>query len=325
MSVARTYEQITHTGAQLVRGAIDQFAAARITRGRVPPVLGEVNFFITRRLTPPAVTYEPPLELISWTNRSGFFLFSGEVRRPDRPGTFMLGAGQYHWLVESDYYQTSEFNDVWPPAKLYDRTADLKLVPAPAYPFPEPVLEQPDLIVTLVRGTLFNAGGEPVEGVPIELTAPVLPPRFEGFVKCLTNKRGEWLLCFIEKERRDPVDPVPDFPNSRIHVGLPGAAAYDISPLEIKPGQENSVRQTALRGGVIKPGGVPLAGVKITTSVAAGEAISKSDGRWFFYFELKQAAAAVTVTATTPDGLTNTAQTQIVPGRTVVVPAIELS
>jgi hypothetical protein len=95
--------------------------------------------------------------------------------------------------------------------------------------------------------------------------------------------------------------------------------------LAITPGKENSLKQTALRGRVVKPGGTALSGVRITTSLAPGESFSGSDGQWFYYFELRQAGGPVTVTATSPDGLTKDVQTQIVPRATTVVPAIELS
>lgn len=120
------------------------------------------------------------------------------------------------------------------------------------------------------------------------------------------------------------MDPIPDFAHSTIHVSLLGAGAYDIN-LALTPANENYVRQTALRGRVVKPGGFGLSNVKVTTSVAPGESLSKADGQWFFYFELRQAGGAVTVTAVSPDGLTNNAQTLIVPRTTAVVPAIELS
>ncbi|MEK6279409.1 MAG: hypothetical protein AABN95_03570 [Acidobacteriota bacterium] len=328
MAVLRNYERYIQTSAWVL-GGIDLFAAARTTKKEVPPILGEVNFFITRRLTPPVAVYDPPLEFISTTNPSGYFLFPGEVRKPDRAGTMMLGPGQYRWRVESDYYQTIDFTEVWPPPEvenktLYDKAKDLRFVPGPSYPFPEFLLAQRDLAVTLVRGSLLTAGGSPIEGVEVELTAPELGPRYEGFLSCKTDRRGDWVISFVEKVRPEPMDELPKLDESKIHVNLPAGGAYDID-LAITPSTENAVRQTALRGRVVKPGGIGLSNVKVTTSVAAGESRSKADGQWFFYFELRQAGGAVTVTALSPDGLTKNAQTQIEPRTTSVVPAIELS
>jgi hypothetical protein len=334
MTIERTYERFTHS-ITWVLGAIDLFAAARLSKKGVPPILGDVNFLLTKRLSAPVADYDPPLELISWTNSSGYFLFSGVVRRPDRPGGMRLGPGRYQLSVESDYYQPIQNELVWPPPELEDQTVynqarDLQLFPGPTYPFPEFLAKQSTLAVTLVRGSLFAPGGEPVKDVKVELTAPSLPnANYQAFRSCQTNSRGEWVIAFIETKPLSDQDPLPDFEHSKIKVNLPGPAAYDF-PLVINPGKENVVRQTALRGQVVKPGGIGLPGVKITTSVETGETRTKADGQWFFYYKLRQAKPAdplidVTVTATAPDGNTRNVNTKIKPGATSVVPAIELS
>jgi hypothetical protein len=308
---------------------MDLFAAVQTAKTAVPPILGGVNFFVMERLSGPVNTYDPPLEFVSWTNPSGYFLFSGEVRKPGRAGTVALGPGQYRWRVESDYYQPIEFRDTWPPAEVenktfYDKNKDLKFIPGPAYPFPDAFRPQRDLAVTLLRGSLFTPAGTPIENVVVQLTAPALTPRYEGFLACPTDKRGNWVISFIEKVPAAPGDPVPDFAHATVHVNLPGAAAYDVN-LAISPGKENALRQTALRGRVTKPGGVGIAGARISTSIGADQSLTKADGQWFFYFELRQPGGAVTVTAVSPGGLTNSAQSQIVPEATVVVPAIVLA
>lgn len=330
MAVLRTYERFTHTPVFAI-GAVDKFAAARARKDpnapgqplEIPPVLGDVTFFVTSRVTAPAAPYEPSLEFISWRNRGGFFLFSGETRTPDRPGTAKLTPGRYGLRVESDYYQLIERNFDWPPAAVYDKNQDLDLLPGPAYPFPNFDLRQRELEVTLLRGSLFNPGGDPVEEVKVELIAPALPPRFEAFSECTTNERGEWVLALVQLERPNIGDPVPDLAHSRIRVNLPGGA-YE-ADVNVTQGQENSLPQTALRGRVRKPGGAPFPRVKITTSVAAGESITRDDGEWFFYFELRQGAGAVTVTATAPDGRTADANVVIVPRSTVRVPEMEIA
>lgn len=142
--------------------------------------------------------------------------------------------------------------------------------------------------MTLVRGSLFGAGGAPVKDVKVELTAPSLPnANYQAFRSCQTNSQGEWVISFIEKTPADDPANEPNFDNSKIKVNLPGPAAYDF-PLVINSGKENVVRQTALRGRVVKPGGFGLAGVKITTSVESGEALTRADGQWFFYYKLRQ-------------------------------------
>ena len=312
-----------------VRGAIDLFAAERSNPNTVPTILGEVSFLISKRLTPPVTSYDPPLEFISLRNRGGFFLFPGQAKIPGQTTARELGPGQYQWTIESDYYQTLEMNELWPPAKTYDKTQDLKLMPGPAYPFPEFLTPQTDLIVTVVRGSVFTRAGSPIQNAEIELTKPALPATFTSFLKCKTNPRGEWVLSFIEKPIPPPgvPPPAPDFTKSRIHVKPPQGAEFDVD-LEIKAGQDQSLKQTALRGRIVKPGGGSFAGVKITTSVAAGNSISKPDGQWIFYFDLSQInqpETDVTVTATSPAGQKKDVQTKIKPGLTVDVPAIELS
>jgi hypothetical protein len=334
MTIVQSYEKFSHS-ITWVLGALDLFAAARLTKKAVPPVLGDVNFLLTKRLTAPLTIYEPPLELISWTNASGYFLFSGEVRKPDRAGGLMLGPGKYQLRVESDCYQTIENQLVWPPPELedqtvYDQARDLQLFPGPAYPFPEFLATKGALAVTLVRGSLFGAGGAPVKDVNVELTAPSLSNAdFQAFRSCPTNAQGEWVISFIEKKRlADQANP-PNFNNAKIKVNLPAGADYSF-PLIIKPGEVNVVRQTALRGRVVKPGGIGLPGVKITTSVESGEALTRADGQWFFYYKLRQPQQNdplinVTVTATAPGGNTKNVNTTIKPGATSVVPVIELS
>jgi|SRR6266404_3341356 len=331
MAVPRTYERFAHTPVYATAG-IDKFAAARLPAGEIPPVLGEVTFFVTGRVTAPAATYDPPRELISWTNRSGFFLFSGEMRKPGESNSLKLTTGRYSLRVESDYYQVVRRNINWPP-KVYDSAQDLPLLPGPDYPFPDLDLPQRQLKVTLLRGSLLTAGGEPITGVKVEFVAPVLPvpppppagqapepPYFIPFIECDTNKRGDWVLALIEANAaHNPVH----FEHSRIRVNL-ASGAYE-ADVAIIPGTENSLRQTALRGRVVKPGGTPLPGTKITTSIAPGESIARADGQWFFYFELRQGGGSVTVTATAPNGDTATRVAQIVPGETRDVPEMEIS
>jgi hypothetical protein len=334
MTIGHSYESFSHTSTWVL-GALDLFAAARLAKKEVPPLLGNVNFLLTQRLSVPAAVYEPPLELISSTNASGYFLFTGEVRRPGRPGGLMLGPGKYQLRVESDYYQTIQNELVWPPPELEDRSVynqatDLQLFPSPTYPFPEFLAKQSALAVTLVRGSLFGAGRAPVKDVKVELTAPSLPnAHYQAFRTCQTNSQGEWVLAFIETNPFSDQENPPNFNNSKIKVNLPGTAAYDF-PLVINAGQENVLRQTALRGRVVKPGGIGLAGVKITTSVESGEALTRVDGQWFFYYKLRQAKQTdplidVMVKATAPDGKTGNVNTKIKPGATSVVQAIELS
>lgn len=336
MAVVRTYEQFTNTPAFAI-GGIDSFALLRSTKNEIPAVLGEVRFFVTRRVSPPAVVYDPPLELVSWKNRSGFFLFSGETRSAERPAPGILAAGDYEWRVESDYYQTLDPVLVtWPPAQVYDPTKDLVLIPGPNYPFPDiGVLRdktgnriQRKLAVTLLRGSLFDAGGKPQENIPIVFlppTSPAFTARFQVFANAKTDAQGNWVVSMIDKQQT--LLPVPDpFDEfiAAVDVNLP-VNPYNVANVKVHLGDENSLRQTGLRGSVVHANRRPFPGVKITTNVGPGEATTRSDGQWFFYFNLGQANGPVTVTATAPDGQNSNALSQIVRDSIVVVPTFELS
>jgi hypothetical protein len=323
MAVVQTYERFTPP-AVFSMAARDRFAEARQLANSVPPILGEATLYLTERLSAPALVFDPPLEFLSLRNGSGFFLLSGETRTPGVPGTRTLPSGQYKWRLESDFYQAHEFDDDWPPANVYDPAKDRPLFPGPSYPFPNLDLKQRGLGVTLVRGTLFAPDGSAVPNVEVELTAPVLPALFVPFTTCVTDKRGEWVLAIVDRqtELQRTTPPQPDFANAVIHIHLP-VNPYDVA-LAITPGAENSLRQTALRGHVLRANGTPLAGVTITNDVTAGSSITGLDGQWFLYFELRQAGSAVTVTATAPSGGADSRISAIVPKSTVLVPAMKI-
>jgi len=335
MAIVRTYEQFTHTPS-FALGGIDSFALLRNTKGQIPRIVGEVKFFVTRRVSPPAEVYDPPLELINWTNRSGFFLFNGATRSPELSGYRTLAPGNYQCRVESDYYQVLDpIAITWPPAQVYDPAKDLIFVPGPNYPFPDfSVLTdknnrriQRKLGATILRGSLFTAGGQPEQDVSITFVPPAnaaFANRFQVFPNCTTDSKGNWVVSMIDKQP-NPV-PVPDpFDQfaAQVDVNLPGNP-YSVANVGMVLGEENGLRQTGLRGSVVHPNGRPFPGVKISTSVRPSEAITRSDGQWFFYFNLGQANGPVTVTATAPDGQSTNALSQIVRNAMTVVPTIAL-
>lgn len=336
MAVVRTYEQFTHTQSFAI-GAKDSFALLRSTKNQIPQVLGEFKFLVTRRVSPPAIVFDPPLELVSFTNRSGFFIFSGATRSPERPGHKLLAAGNYECRVESDYYQTLDPVLVtWPPAKVYDPARDLDLVPGPNYPFPDfSVLLRPNgtrvqrqLGVTVLRGSLFEAGGQPQTDIPIRFEPPAdpaFPIRFQLFPDCKTDAKGNWVVSLIDKDPHVLATPDPFFEfQGAIQVNRP-VNPYNVPNVKLTLGRENALRQTGLRGSVVHAGGRPFPGVKLTTSIGPGESVTRSDGQWFFYFDLGQADDPVTVTATAPDGQNTNVLSQIVRDSITVVPTFELS
>jgi hypothetical protein len=124
----------------------------------------------------------------------------------------------------------------------------------------------------------------------------------------------------IERQREEPP---PDLAHSVIKVNHPGGS-YE-AKVNLIIGKENTLPQTALRGQVVDPGGKPVFGAKITVSVLEGESITGNDGQWVFYCELRTSSGGVTVTATTRDGRTRSAQCEMVGGKTTIVPPIVLS
>jgi hypothetical protein len=324
--ITREFELFTPSKLYAM-GAIDLFAAARLPKdpqnparpARIPPILGDFTLLLTKRISLPQRDYQPPLEFVSTTNRGGFILLSGNTRVSPAQPTLPLAPGRYRWRVESDFYQTNEFEDDWPPAMVYDQAKDLQLLPGPGYPFPDFTLQQRELVSTLVRGSFFTSSGDPATAGTVELILPALTASYTAFTKCSPDSQGNWVLAFIELQKEDP--PL-DFAHSRVCFRL-GANQDDVS-LAINPGAENAIRQTALRGRVVDANGRGLSGVKITTTIAGAESATKSNGQWSLYFRLNQGNAQVQVTATSADGRTARQNIQIQQGKTLILPAMKI-
>src|SRR6185295_11707205 len=99
-----------------------------------------------------------------------------------------------------------------------------------------------------------------------------------------------------------PTTAAPVTHDVTIRVTFPDASTIDV-PRTVPLGTEFSVTQTAMRGRTVDKNGRPIAGTVLTTSANADTARSRDDGQWSLYFPLNQLdIPAVTVTATTPDG-----------------------
>jgi hypothetical protein len=319
--------EVFHPSTFYAMGAIDLFAAARLPKdpndparpARIPPILGDFKFFVTKRVSPPQRDYQPPLEFVTSTNPGGFILLSGDTRISRTGPPLPLAPGRYHWRVESEFYQALEFEDVWPPALVYDQAKDLQLLPGPGYPFPDFTLRQRELVTTLVRGAFFTSSGDPATAGTIELILPALTPSYAAFTKTSPDSKGNWALAFIEMQKEDP--PL-DFAHSRVRFRL-GANQDDVS-LAITPGVENAIHQTALRGRVTDANGRGLPAVKITTPIAGADSVTRSDGQWSLYFRPDQGNAQVQVTATSADGRNARQNIQIEQGKTLVLPTMKI-
>jgi hypothetical protein len=323
MTAALVSERFHHRAVFAI-GVTDSFARARGIGGVATPPFGQLKLYVIERASPAPAVFARRFECATTIARSGCLLVSGDVASEGQRGTRTLPPGRYGFRLESEYYQTVEFVRDWPPPAVRVPADDIDLLPGPGYPFPSLDVPQGRLGVTLFRGTVVSAAGAGIENATVKLTAPALPdPHFFGFTNCSTDARGEWVLAVIDK--RDPKGSVPqaDYANARVHVTEP-SASYDVD-VPANAGKENSLPQTALRGLVLRPNRSPFPDVQITTSVRAGESVTRSDGQWFFYFELRQASVAVTITATAPDGRTVSTNAAITAMRTNAVPAIQFT
>jgi hypothetical protein len=311
------------------RNAIDKFAAARLPKdpgdptrpSRMPPILGNFTFLVKQRISPAPVIYAPPLEFITQTNPSGFVLQTGETRSASSALVRALAPGRYVWRLEADFYQPLEFEDDWPPSQIYDQSKDLQLLPGPAYPFPDLTLKQRELVLTLVRGSLFTVAGMPQQDATVELLSPVLSNSFVTFSKSVPDTQGNWVIPILQVQ---PEDPAPDFAHAAVRFTFSGGLQSDVS-LAITPGAENFIRQTALRGRVIQSGGLPVAAAAIGTSISAGSSLSGSVGQWAYYFGVLQNDSPATVTAVAPDGRRAQQTVQVLRGKTLILPTMQVA
>jgi hypothetical protein len=107
------------------------------------------------------------------------------------------------------------------------------------------------------------------------------------------DETGEWVLVFPD-----------DQADRRVTVRFvhPDNTIEDIPGVDVLQGQENSLRQTALRGWVLTDAGAGIPGARVQIGGRAGEARTDAGGAWSFYFGFGPApAGTVTVTAIHPD------------------------
>jgi hypothetical protein len=75
-----------------------------------------------------------------------------------------------------------------------------------------------------------------------------------------------------------------------------------VAGVPVVQGRDSTLAETGLRGGVLTDDGVPIAGAAVTVSGQPGRTLSETDGQWSYYFRPDQLATNVNVTATLPDG-----------------------
>jgi hypothetical protein len=286
----------------------DSFARARGVRGNPRP-LGKIEFRLVGRFVDGArQDFANPLEMIVRVNNDGYHLFFGQVRTKSGVG-YRLPADETRYVVriESGFYQTVELDDIrWPRPKEPYRRA---LHPGFAYPFPRESSLGKGLGPTLLRGALLRPNGKGIAGAKVEVTS--LSNEY------VTDGSGQWVLFFSDSANPQTVT---------VTVTMPGAAnPIEIPNVKVVQGRENGLALTALSGRVTAAGG-GVGGAKIGTDAFPDESETRSDGIWFYYFPLNQAATTVAVTARLPDGRSQTQPNiQAQPRKTTTVPVFQFS
>jgi hypothetical protein len=153
-----------------------------------------------------------------------------------------------------------------------------------------------------------------VEGAVVTV---IFPENNWPFNSCVTGANGDWVLVipFGSGEELAPLT---------LRFELPDESSFDVPDVQVLPGAENSLPQTALRGRVLSATGAPLPRSTVTISVQQGESTAAADGQWFFYLSLLQPNTGARVIARSPSGVTQEQDVQIRNGATVVVPEFRI-
>ncbi len=328
--------------AKLIFNLEDSYLRERLGPRSHPRPYEPLRFWLVARESPgPREVYPVPRELVITRNPSGYHLFFGEVWLPDdearrerssvrrtnrsqRPKRQIdLIDGTYLIRVTSPLYQTEERPVMLPLPNLNVRDPGnpdpalrdpiaqytLALRPGYAYPFPDayPIrLDDPDTCPdapppgrrgpTLLYGSLYMPDGQGMAGATIRVDGS--PATYQ------TDANGQWVLWFAEPQANDP-NPAPTGPVT-VHVAMPDSSVVDIPNVCVVRGCSTSLGQAALRGWVLQQR-IGVGGATIAVAGQQATITSHANGAWTYYFGLNQPDAVVSVTATLPDG---TSQTQ---------------
>jgi len=304
-----TIYEIRSLSATLIFDLEDRFARARAVRGPHPRPFEPIKFFATAEIVGGVrQDFARPLELVVKRNRSGYHCFFGAVKQPD--GSVRQRAlpdGTYAVRAEGTFYQRVEREDIVLPvpgsAYFYD------LPPSFAYPFPSESTLPGGRGLTLLRGSLHETDGRGVAGATVEVVG--LTDSY------LTDETGQWVLVFADAQASG---------NVTVRVAFADGTSEDVLDVPIVQGRQTGLAQTALRGWVRSGAGIGLAGASIRVQGQPGVAATGTDGGWFYYFGINQAAAPVNVDAVLPDGQSLTRNNvQVLPRATVVVPTFQFT
>jgi hypothetical protein len=292
-----------HVQAAAIFDLEDRYARERGVLGPHPRIDGPMSLLAVARMTAAGrVELTPPATLEIRRNDSGFDLFFGLVRRPDG-ALRTLDDGTYVVRVETEgRYQRAENGAVVIPEPSVPYRFDLE--PGYAYAFPSGSPARRSLGPTLLRGVLQAPDGSGIAGAVVEVVAVAGPYD--------TDESGQWVLVFPDSQASGDVT---------VSVTLPNGAVTQVPNVPVVAGRETVLGQTALRGGLLTNDGRPIAGAAVTIAGRAGITSTRPDGSWLFVLGLGVPPAVVDVTATLPDGRSQTAPAiPIQPRATVVVP-----
>jgi len=307
-----TFEFFTSSSLAAVT-LVDNFVQLRGTNGQFPAPVGPFTFQLVARLPQGGpVALDPPIVLNAQTNGYGVFLFTGQGS-VGSSAQLAIPAGKYTLLVTSAYYQDFSTDLDWPP----DLAAPPQILLKPAYAYPFPDLTMVSNQLTLVRGNLYQTGGDrqPIAGATVTVPSPV---NTWPFASCNTDANGGWVLAI-------PLGKASPGFKATLRFTLPDTTSFDVSGVPIETGAENSMPQTALRGSVLTPADAPIKGAVIAVASFTGTSTTGRDGAWAFYLSLVQPSVEAAVTATAPNGSNQSQNVQIQNRATVFVPAFRIA
>lgn len=274
------------TSACAMFDLVDRFARDRAVRGNHPRPLGSIKYFLVgRQINGSRENYDPPRELITVRNPSGYDIFFDKVRLNDNGEllvyTLDIEQGNYFIKIESEFYQAVEIEDSLPNSVA---PIQVDLEPGFNYGFPSSTIANSGG-PTLLRGTVRAIDGEGVANITVQV-----PGISNSYV---TDGSGQWVLVFPDSQPDGQVT---------VRFEMPDNTVVQVSAVDIVNGQPRSLPQAGLQGRVIDGDGLGISDTIIEVSGHIGEVTTDHDGRWNYYFGLNQSQDLVSVTATLPSG-----------------------
>jgi hypothetical protein len=300
-----TVADVRAMSAQAVFDLEDRYARERGVRGAHPRPIAAARFVAVARITGGGrVELDPPLELGVMRNASGFDLFFGSAAPVGTDEPRRLDQGTYAVRLSSGgVYQTVERADIAIPAPATPYRFELD--PGCAYPFPSGAASARGGAPTLLRGGLQAPDATGIEGARVDV------PALASVRLHTTDESGQWVLVFPEGQPSGAVS---------VRFRLPDGTTTNVAGVPIVAGRDSTLPQTALRGSVTTTAGVAIPEATVTVSGQPGSTRSQVDGGWFYFFRPDQPGTNVTVTATLPDGRSQSrGAVPVQPRSTVVV------